>query len=105
MTVRLTGGTAMDVFAQWGKGRPLSDLAQRVEAEGAARPRDLDGVRARVSKQQALERELTHGRQHVAKRDAELWQLRQRLADREAQSPPSADAQRPPARLTACRPA
>ncbi|MBL9004081.1 MAG: nucleotide exchange factor GrpE [Myxococcales bacterium] len=82
----------------------VETLAHRVEAEESALRRDLDRVRARLSKHQALERELAQARQHAAERDAELRQLRQRLAEREAQTPPAIDAGRSPAALTAFPP-
>jgi molecular chaperone GrpE len=78
-------------------------LAHRIEAEESALRRDLDRVRARLSKHQTLERELAQARQHAAERDAELRQLRQRLSEREAQAPP-ADAGGSPATLTAFPP-
>ena len=70
-------------------GATLDALAHRIEAEESALRRDLDRVRARLSKHQALERELAQARQHAAERDAELRQLRQRLSEREAQAPPA----------------
>jgi molecular chaperone GrpE (heat shock protein) len=82
-------------------GATLDALAHRIEAEESALRCDLDRVRARVSKHQALERELAQARRHAAERDAELRQLRQRLAAREAQTPPATDAGRSPTTLTA----
>jgi molecular chaperone GrpE (heat shock protein) len=84
-------------------GATLDALAHRIEAEESALRRDLDRVRARLSKHQALERELAQARQHAAERDAELRQLRHRLAEREAQAPP-ADAGGSPVTLTAFPP-
>ncbi len=74
-------------------------LAHRIEAEESALRRDLDRVRARVLKHQTLERELAQARQHAAERDAELRQLRQRLAER-CQGSPATDAGRSPTTLT-----
>lgn len=82
-------------------GATLDALAHRIEAGESALRRDLDRVRARVSKQQALERELAQALQHSAERDAELRQLRRRLAEQEIQPPPAAAAQPVPATLTA----
>jgi hypothetical protein len=64
----------------------LDGLSRRIEAEESALRRDLDWVRARLGKEQALERELEQMRQHVRERDTELRQLRQVLAERNAQS-------------------
>lgn len=82
-------------------GATLAALAHRVEAEESGLRRDLDRVRARVSKQQGLERELGRTRQHLAEREAELRQLRQLLAERESRPPPATDAQPTPPTLTA----
>jgi molecular chaperone GrpE len=81
-------------------GATLDALAHRIEAEESALRRDLDRVRARVSKHQTLERELAQARQHAAERDAELRQIRQRLAER-CQGSPATDAGRSPTTLTA----
>ncbi|MBL9005281.1 MAG: nucleotide exchange factor GrpE [Myxococcales bacterium] len=83
-------------------GATLAALAHRVEAEESALRRDLDRVRARVSKHQGLERELAQTRHHLAEREAELRQLRQMLAERESRPPPASDAQPtpPPTALT-----
>ena len=81
-------------------GATVEALAHRIEAEESTLRRDLDRVRARLSKHQALERELAQARQHCAERDAELRQLRQRLIEREAQPPPTAAAQPSPPMLT-----
>ncbi|MBL9004080.1 MAG: nucleotide exchange factor GrpE [Myxococcales bacterium] len=81
----------------------LDALAHRIEAEESTLRRDLDRVRARVSKHQTLERELAQARQRAAERDAEQRQLRQRLTEREAQVPP-ADAGGSPVALTAFPP-
>ena len=82
-------------------GATLAALAHRVEAEESALRRDLDRVRARVSKQQGLERELAQTRQCLAEREAELRQLRQLLAERESRPSPATDAQPKPTTLTA----
>jgi hypothetical protein len=63
----------------------LDGLARRIEAEESALRRDLDRVRARLAKEQALERELAQTRQQVRERDTELRQLRKVLAERNAQ--------------------
>ena len=76
-------------------GATLDALAHRIEAEESALRRDLDRVRARVSKHQTLEREQAQARQHAAERDAELRQLRQRLTEREAQTPPASTGHAP----------
>ncbi|MBL9006574.1 MAG: nucleotide exchange factor GrpE [Myxococcales bacterium] len=73
----------------------LDALAHRVEAKESALRRDLDRVRARVSKHQTLERELAQARQHATERDAELRQLRQRFTEREAQTPPASTGHAP----------
>lgn len=82
-------------------GATLDALVHRIEAEESALRRDLDRVRARVSKLQGLERELAKARKYAAERDAELRQIRQRLVEREAQTPPATNAWRSPATLTA----
>lgn len=82
-------------------GATLAALAHRVEAEESGLRRDLDRVRARVSKQQGLEGELARTRQHLAEREAELRQLRQLLAERESRPSPAMDAQPTPLTLTA----
>ena len=63
----------------------LDGLSRRIEAEESALRRDLDRVRARLAKEQALERELAQTRQQVRERDTELRQLRKVLAERNAQ--------------------
>jgi len=77
-------------------GATLAALAHRAAAEESALRRDLDRVRARVSKHQRLERELVQAQQHLAARDAELRQLRQMLSARAPRPLHATDAQPTP---------
>lgn len=63
----------------------LDGLSRRIEAEESALRRDLDRVRARLAKEQALQRDLAKKEQQVQAFDNELRQLREQLAERNAQ--------------------
>jgi hypothetical protein len=63
----------------------LDGLARRIEAEESALRRDLDRVSTRLAKEQALQRDLAKKEQQVQALDDELRQLREQLAERNAQ--------------------
>lgn len=78
----------------------IDGLARRIEAEESALRRDLDRVRTRLAKEQALARDLAKNEQQVQALDTELHQLRERLAERTGQRAASVPTDSVPTTLT-----